>query len=342
MKGANKNQTKLFRDLIRNLEPSLRNAFLKAVQDMRANINWQALNRALRARNIEAAVEALGIDAAYFAIYYKVKTDAFFQGGQLAVSTINQPRFGKIRFSFDITNPRAEAWIRDNAAKMVVDTTEEIKASARQVIEDGYNAGRHPNDIARDLGGRMVGGRREGGVVGLNRHLAGHVESMRARLESGDPLEMGKVLSMQRRDHRLDKQIIDAIKDGKKLSKEAVGKMLDRYQDRLKAYRAELIARTETGMAVMGGRAEEWHQAAEKSGLPVEAVEKTWIHGGGVKDPREDHQAMNGTTVRGLDAVFIFGTVTMKHALDANGGAKHCAHCTCDTQFYMDHSWGLT
>lgn len=79
---------------------------------------------------------------------------------------------------------------------------------------------------------------------------------MRARLASGDPAEMAKVFGMTRRDKRLDSAIRKAIEAGKPVSAADIERMTQRYTDRLIAKRAEDIARTETGMAVMSSRAE--------------------------------------------------------------------------------------
>ena len=119
--------------------------------------------------------------------------------------------------------------------------------------------------------------------------------------------------------------------------------MTQRYTDRLIAKRAEDIARTETGMAVMSSRAESWEQAAETLGYDASAVIKRWIHGGGAKDPRPHHVAANGMSVEGLDTPFILENgAVMQYALDPSGGPAECANCTCDTTFRMDHSKGVT
>lgn len=343
MKGANRRQARLFKDLIRKLEPDLKKALLQAIADIKAGIDWDALIEAITARDIDAAVAALGVDPGDFVAFHQAKAGAFTQGGVLAAQTINPAARGTVRFTFDMTNPRAEAWIRENVATRVVQVSEEVKAVARQVIEAGYGKGMHPRQIATDIAGRMENGRRRGGVIGLDSRLVNYRENMRARLLSGDNSELQKVLGMTRRDKRFDAAIHRAIETGRPIPRETVARMVARYEDRLIAYRAETIARTETGFAVMSGRMEEWQQAAEKQGLPIEAVTKTWRHGGGVKDPRPDHRAMNCTTVRGLNTPFVFPDGReLQHALDARGGVHHCANCSCSTDFRFDHSYGVT
>jgi hypothetical protein len=102
--------------------------------------------------------------------------------------------------------------------------TDEAKEVLRAAILDGYTAGRHPNSIAVDIAGRMVGGKRVGGLVGLSGGVGpdgkltgqvAHVASMRARLASGDPAEMAKVFGMTRRDKRLDSDNPQGNRSGK-------------------------------------------------------------------------------------------------------------------------------
>lgn len=335
-------QTRLFRALISKLEPKLQAAFLKAVSDLKDGINWKALNAALRAGDIEAAIEALDIEAAVFEAYRQATTNAFAAGGALAAQTVNLPRRSPIQIRFNMSNPAAEAWIKKNVADKIVEKlVPETVLAVREVIIKGYALGKHPDDIARDIGGRVVGGRRRGGVLGLSPDFSNHVRSMEDRLRSGDPLQMQKVLQMQRRDKSFDKRLIEAIEGGSKLDNGTVKRMLERYEDRLIRLRAETIARTETGMAVMNSRRLSWQQALDKLGKPPEAIVKTWRYGGGAKDPRVHHQLLNGTSVRGFDTPFDVGGTEMQHALDEAGGAKECANCTCGTDFRIDYTFGL-
>lgn len=335
-------QTVQFRTLIAKLTPELRKAFLAGVADLGDRVDMKALVAALKANDIDGAIAAMHITEGAFYQYAAVKTAAYAQGGALAATTINGPPGGGVAFRFDMANPRAEAWIAANVAGYVTRLTNEAKAVVRAAILEGYAAGRHPNSIAVDIAGRMVGGKRVGGLVGLSGPQGNHVASMRARLASGDPAEMAKVFGMTRRDKRMDATIRKAIEAGKPVSAADIERMTQRYTDRLIAKRAEDIARTETGMAVMSSRAESWDQAAETMGYDASAVTKRWLHGGGVKDPRPHHQAANGMTVEGLDTPFILENgAVMQYALDPSGGAAECANCTCDTTFRMDHSKGI-
>ncbi len=278
-----------------------------------------------------------------------------------APPTLSAPGGGQIVFRFDMTNPRAEARIRTEAAARVTGYVEEQIETARRVIADGYQRGDGPQNIATDIAGRInpISGRREGGIVGLSGPQVGYTESMRARLLSGDPDEMMKVLGsfrdgkwvegtgMTLRDRRFDRSIMKAIRDvaaGKPspLTRDRIDEMVAKYSDRLLARRAEDIARTETAQGVEMARAEATRQALEKAGLDVAAVTKGWVHSGGILDARDTHLAMHGKTVQGLDTPFVLpdGSV-MQFPHDPAGGVRNNVNCRCRGDQDIDWAFGL-
>lgn len=276
--------------------------------------------------------------------------------------TLPAPGGGQIVFRFDMTNPRAENLIRTEAAARVAGYVEEQIETARRVIADGYQRGEGPDAIATTIAGRVnpISGRREGGIIGLSDPQVGYVESMRARLLSGDPDEMVKVLGsfgkdgkwkpgtgMTLRDRRFDRSIMKAIRDvaaGKPnpLTRDRIDEMTAKYADRLLSRRAEDIARTETAQGVEMARAEATRQALDKAGLPGEAATKAWYHQGGIEHARDQHLVMHGRTVTGIDTHFVLpdGTL-MLHPHDPAGGVKHNANCRCRGDREIDWAWGL-
>lgn len=341
--SKNRSQQRLFHQLIQNLEPKTRRAFEAVIAEMKAGIDWKALVKALTDKNIDAAIDALNIEASVFERYRSNGAETYAAGGALAVQTINLPPASNIRLRFNPTNPAAEAWIKRNVADRIVEKLiPETVESVRKTILTGFQAGRHPNNIALDIGGRMVGGRRQGGILGLDPQFSSYVDSMRLRLSSGDAAEMQKVFGMTLRDKRYDARLMKAIKGERKLTASEIETLVGRYNDRLLKLRAETIARTETGMAVMQSRKDAWDQALVRMGREPDAVVKTWVAGGGAKDPRPHHQALGGKKVRGLNTPFSVGGVEMQHALDSAGGAKECANCTCGTNYTLDYMHGVS
>ncbi|USA40219.1 phage head morphogenesis protein [Pelagerythrobacter marinus] len=383
--------------LIETLEPRLRDAFRRAILVLRDGIDTEALIEALRDRNIDAAIAALNVEPGAFSGYAIERQVAFAEAGAVASQqltksrakalpkrdatdpalrspvltpppdapappTLTAPGGGRIEFRFDMTNPRAEQKIRSEAAARVAGYVEEQIETARRVIADGFARGEGPQNIATDIAGRInpISRRREGGIIGLSDPQAGYVESMRARLLSGDPEEMMKVLGrfgedgkwiegtgLTLRDRRFDAQIKRAIRDvaaGKRnpLTRAKVDEMTARYSDRLLARRAEDIARTETAQGVMLARAEATRQALGRDNLDDAAVTKTWLHSGGIRHARDTHLAMHGKAVIGLSTPFLLpdGSV-MQHSHDPDGGVTNNANCRCNTDFAIDWAYGL-
>lgn len=277
------------------------------------------------------------------------------------IPTLTAPGGGEITFRFDMTNPRAEQKIREEGASRVAGYVAEQIEAARKVIGDGFSRGEGPQSIAIDIAGRInpISGRREGGIIGLSDPQVGYVASMKARLLSGDPDEMNKVLGqfkdgkwvpgtgMTLRDRRYDGKIkaaIKAVATGKPnpLTDDLVAEMTAKYSDRLLKRRAEDISVTETAQGVMMARSEATRQALDKSNLPGSAIEKFWRHLGSVRHARDWHLAMNNESVVGIDTPFHMpdGTL-MLHSHDPKGGARNNVSCHCSTDFDVDWAYGL-
>jgi hypothetical protein len=326
--------------LIAKLEPELAGVILDALQALRDGVDLTALQDALERNDIEAAIVALDISPADFNQYTLARMSAYAEAGALEAAYIPTDEAASVRFTFDMSNPRAERWIRTQAAERITGYTTEQVEVAREVINEGYARGDGPQQIALDLAGRIdrSTGRRAGGIIGLSEPQAEYVRSMRTRLLSGNPEEMRKVLSgMSLRDHRYDALIQRHIEAGTPLDRADVDKLTGRYADRLLRRRGEDIARTETAQGVMGARREAYAQALDKEGLPPDAITKRWRHLGGLKDARELHLIMAGKEVVGLDTPFVLPDGTMmQHSHDPAGGVKHNANCRCSTDFDID------
>ena len=332
------------KNLIEKQRPNVARAFKLAIRDITSRVVLNRIVQALRRGDIDAAVDAIGVSRAAFSPLMQSVNGIYGSAGSATMAnTVWQLPTGRIKFRFDLANTRASDFLVGYSSNLVTRVSDDTRDALRLTIQSGYDQGRGPLDIARDIAGRVgANGRRTGGIIGLNEQQAGYVQSMRMRLASGDPSEMRKVLDMTRRDRRLDGIVMRAINEGRAVSASDIDRITGRYSDRLLALRAETIARTETAGAVEAARYDAFQQGLDEGNIPDWAVEKTWLHGGGRKDPRDDHVAFSGTVVQGLNTPFVLPDGTQMlypHDPSLGAGAKHIANCTCRAR--MEVRWDL-
>lgn len=348
---ATKSQARLFAQLIATLEPEIKRAFMASVVDLQAGVNWPLLLQRLEAGDIDGAVEALNINAAAWAEYSSVMTAAYARAGASTMAQIQMVGIAPVGVRFDMTNPRAQEWIRQNVAESVVGFTREQIDVARNVIGAGYARGDGPRTIAIELGGRVTNGTRQGGVLGLDAQRAARLEKVSVGMRTPEGVQS---LVIKREDGTLamrykvnpatEKRIIAAYNAGTAVPDDARAISERQYRSALLQARAETVAQTETGAAVMGSKDEAWQQAAESQGLDASAVVKTWQHSRGPGgDARITHIEMNRKSVRGLNTPFVLsdGSV-MQYPHDPAGGARNNIRCGCTCNYSLDRSVGLT
>lgn len=346
-----KSQARLFAQLIADLEPEIHRAFMASVTDLQANVDWSALLAALGAMNTDAAIAALNISPAAWAEYSSAMTAAYAKAGASTAAQIQANGLAGIGNRFQMTNPRAQEWIRRNVAETVVGFAREQTAVARNVIEFGYSRGQGPRNIAVNLAGRVSGGgTRSGGALGLDGPRAARLQAVTEGMRTAEGVQDlviarhdGSLAVRYRVNAATEQRIIQAYKAGTEVPEEGRQISERQYSNALLKARADTVAETESGNAVMSARDEEWQQLAESQGLSKAAVIKTWRHRRGAsKDHRPDHLAMSGHSVVGLETPFIFPDGTqMQYAHDPAGGPKHTIRCGCDTEYRLDHSAGL-
>lgn len=343
-----RNQKRQFERLIADLEPGMRRAFEEVIADIKDGIDWATLIRALAAGDIEGAIAALRIEAAAFHSLATAMQAAYVGGGVMAAAAIRDPS-GLIRFRFDMTNPVAVAWIKEHVGQritgeMMADTLQNI----RDVIAAGYSRGDGPQNIAVEIAGRVVNGTRQGGLIGLDAPRAARLAKVSDGMRTAAGVQGlvvksadGSLRVRYKVNKATENRILTAYLRGTSVPESQRILAVKQYTSLLLKARADTIARTETGQAVMSARFEAWRQAAETYGS--EAIVKTWRHGSHSKDARPEHIAMNGKSVRGLYTPFEFKMGVQKlHALDGNGFGRHDINCGCSTDFRLDRGKGLS
>lgn len=334
-------------NLVADLMPAVQAAFLAAVDELHAGVDWDALVAALTKGDIEAAIAALSLDTVAL---YGLKTAleaAYATAG--VVSTTNIVSSSGIRFRFNMKNPSAEAWIANNVGDRITHIVGETVEIVRDLIVGGYAKGEHPFTMALDIAGRVgTKGIREGGVMGLDRPRADRfltvTTGMRSAAGVRDLVVVGPNGPYVRYkvNKATEQRILAAYAKGTAVPEGLRELSAKQYYNALLKARGETIARTETGQAVMGAKFESWEQALQVAGLTPEDIIKTWRHGSSSKWARDEHIEMNNKSVRGLYTPFEFKNgVKKQHALDGLGGGAHDINCGCGTEFRLDRAKGL-
>jgi hypothetical protein len=83
-------QDEAFRRALQKLEPTIRDAFLAAIAQLNSNAQIALVEDAIRSGNIARAIAALQLDAAFYAPLDRAISEAYYQGGVMALA--NLPR----------------------------------------------------------------------------------------------------------------------------------------------------------------------------------------------------------------------------------------------------------
>ena len=233
-------------------EPDLRAAILQAIADTVRGVDMVALKRALDAGNLDAAMRAIPWtdtgEAALRSAYRAILTDTYLQAGDLSAESLGDT-LGRVGISFDLTNPRAEAWAENVGATRVVEVSDETVAAIRSFISESFEIGRHPYQTASALmGEKNADGIYDSSIIGLTEHQAMAVGNYRVELEN-DEIER---------------------------STEVEDRLVQRYANKLLRNRAETISRNETLKSSSEGQRELWLQARENGFLRGDE-KRVWI-----------------------------------------------------------------
>lgn len=326
------NQRRLFRELAEKFGPEVARAFIEAVNDLTAGVEFQRLSLAIQRRDLQDAMEALHLDRAAFQGLESKIAEAYVAGGNGAVASM--PASVSIGFRFDPGNQRAAEQIRRHAATLITGLVENEITQARQFLAEGMASGSGPRSVALDLAGRTnrVTGAREGGLIGLSGPQRAHLAAARAELASNDPALLRNYLTRTRRDRRFDKTVLKAIREGKRIPAETARTAITRYGARLVQLRGEIIARTEGLPAIRAAKREAYQQLVDDGRVEAQSIIRGW-HAVGDSRTRDTHADMDGQTVRGLDQPFQSPSgAQMRYPGDTSLGAPaaEIIACRCD------------
>jgi hypothetical protein len=329
-----------FDELLDQFEPRVAAAFREAIEGIKSAVVIARVVERLERGDIAGALEAFQIDREAFASLEVAIQEAFNAGGINAVSELptKGPDGARVVWRFGVRNPMAEMILREMSSTMVAIITDDQRQGIRTALENGLARGLNPRATALDVIGRQnsVTGRREGGIIGLTTRQIEFIERARQNLASGDPVKMKQYLDLKTRDKRFDRTIANAIREGKPVECETLGRIVSRLNDKNLQLRGENLARTETMMALGTARDQAIRQQIEAGKVDAQDVTKVW-RSAGDKRVRHTHRALNGKSV-GVDDVFIsLSGAAIRYPGDPKAPISETSGCRCRVQYKIDY-----
>lgn len=330
-------------DLLDELTPQVRKAFLESIARVTSDVQFAALEDAIRRGDTAAVLQIIDLGAEYFAPLDRTMRDAYQQGGDFVMAELQRmaKRQGaRVTGVFGSNDPAVARWLAEQSSRMIVEITNEQGQIVRDTLARLADEGTSPRTTALEIIGRVnrATGRREGGVVGLNSQMHAWAENAYQELLNGDPAYFDRKL----RDRRFDRTLARAIREGRGLSPADARRITARYRDRLLYRRGENIARTELLGSLHNSQAAALDQMRRKEGLAPEAIQQEW-DAQNDSATRDSHRAMDGQT-RQKGEPFVTGNgYRMQHPGDASLGApaSEIINCRCYLRTRVDFITGL-
>jgi hypothetical protein len=300
---------------------AIQRAFETAIRDRRESINLRALAEAIEARDLGRAIEIAAITRGDLFGFDQAARTAFLDGA--GTVTAAAPAFAA-RIALDGNAPRATEWASNHVGRLITEIIEDNRTAIRGIITQQLVEGVGPRQAAIAVRGQ----------IGLTTQQTGFVANARAQLANLDAAYFTRTL----RDRRFDGIVRRAIADGKALSVADVDRIAARYSDRLLKHRSEVIARTESVTALRAGRREGIEQAVEQGAIAREAIKRVWSTSADDR-VREDHAAMDGAEVDGMEAPWTLPDGSMMlYPGDTSLGADaaQTINCRCVENYVVD------
>lgn len=340
--------------LVDRMTPDVQAAFLKAIADIKSDAQMTLFVNAYAAGNVQAALEAISLGAEYFAPLDAAMSQAYAEGGAVAMQMFKEMAQAKgvtVIARFNARNPRAEEGLARHSSRMIVEIADDIRDVVRERLASNMASGVDAQRAALDIIGRRVNGRgpRKGGIIGLTNREAAYahggvidgrpIPGARGQLLSGNPSEMRAYLGRTRRDRRYDKIVEKAIAEKRPVRLADVNKITDRYADRLLKLRGERIARTELLGAMSDAQNASLQQLVDEGKVRSDQITRTWDSSED-QDTRDSHRAMEGQSVKGPDAPFTTGAgYLMRFPGDSALGAPVGEIVNCRCRIDQDIDW---
>ena len=134
-------QQQVIDDLLNRYDPIIAQAFRQAVEDVRGSADLQRLIAALAAGDLNAALNALNLEAAAYGPLSEAIRQAYGEAGTASAAIANGQTPAGVVIRFNIRNPRAETWLRDHSSQAVTRIVEDQRNAIRAALQAGMERG---------------------------------------------------------------------------------------------------------------------------------------------------------------------------------------------------------
>lgn len=200
-----------------------------------------------------------------------------------------------MQFQFDVLNPKVTEAVRQQAASLVVQVTQQTKDAIKEEVRLGMLRGENPRETARAIRQHIgLTAKQQQAVANFRQELMTFHERDKAGAwnlggkisrapggaqtyaigSDGKPLDA--ITARRLRDFRYDSVLQSAMQSGTPLTWKQIDKMTEAYARKYLRYRAETIATTEALRASNLGIYQTWRQAIEQKLVQEHWVRKKW------------------------------------------------------------------
>lgn len=329
-------QRAVYEALLARYEREIAEAFALAIAEARAAVDMAALAQAIDAGDLVRAGQLLRMDDATLFRVAEATRTAYVAAGQ-SVAQVLPGAVGV--FAFNGNHPRAVEFVREQGALLIqnINATPDLLPQIRTVIEDGIQAGRGGDAVARDIVGRVnrPTGRREGGILGLDDQRAARLNAVRTGMQTPEGVRGmvtrgrdGTLRVNYQVNRATEQRILRAYERGEAVSAADRAISIRQYENKLLKERGAVIARDQAHTAQAMGQREGWQQLIDSG--RVQGVLKRWVWNDAGQEAREDHKAMASMPAIPFDQKFTMADgAQLDGPHDPAGGAKHSIGCRC-------------
>lgn len=291
-------------------EKALRRKFLQSIAFTRGQAIADDLEELIEDGRLEEAIALSGGEWEEFARQWADSYTSAAEEAALVVAAF----LGMFFIDFDRERGPVSFAVRANRNRLIQGLRESQEELVRSILRQAALEGASARATARSISGS----------IGLTARQWEAVSSYRALLENGSKSALRRKL----RDARFDREIRSAISAGRTLSASAINRMVDRYTDRLRAFRANSIAELEGLRATHQGTSALFDQVVGDGLIRSGQILRTWKTRED-SDVRDSHASMEGSTAaHGVPFVSGRGNLLLFPG-DPSAPVEDTIHCRC-------------